>query len=116
MTTRRNWIAVVAVSVALGGLSCGTSTASINDLTVRGFQLLEVDGQPVVRAQSKYVTVIPFALVRPGLHSFRVRMETNESGAPEETLFVSARVVAGKRYRFEAHGETLQLVEEKVKE
>jgi hypothetical protein len=77
-------------------------------------ELVAVDGQPAERAQSKHVTVIPFALVTPGPHTFRVRMRAGERGAPEETLLVSARVLAGKRYRFELRGETLQIMEDRA--
>jgi hypothetical protein len=73
---------------------------------------LAVDGEPVVRAQSKYVTMVPFALVDPGPHTFRVRLRADVEGAAEETLLVSATVVGGKRYRFEGRGGVLELVPE----
>lgn len=76
-------------------------------------ELLAVDGGPVTRAHSKYVTMVPFALVDPGSHTFRVRLKADTSGAREETLLVSATVVAGKRYRFENRGSALELVQER---
>ena len=59
------------------------------------------------------MTVIPMGRVDPGAHTFRVRMRADGSGAPEETLLVSATVRAGKRYRFEYRGGTLDLVRER---
>lgn len=78
-------------------------------------ELLAVDGHPVERARSKYVTMVPVALVEPGPHAFRVRMGADESGAPEETLIVSATVAAGRHYQFETHDGTLHLVEKRAK-
>jgi hypothetical protein len=106
-------LAVAAMCVALAGLSCEAPRASINDCMGGRARLIAVDGKPVERARSKYVTVIPFARVKAGTHTFRVRMREDESGAPAETLLVSATVVAGKVYRFEERSGALQLTEER---
>ena len=113
MGTRDTWLTMTTMSVALAGLCCAAPPkASINDVMGGRAQILAVDGKPAVRAQSKYVTVVPFVLVDPGPHTFRVRLEAEEGVAREETLFVQGTVVAGKRYRFAGDVGTLQLVEE----
>src|SRR5580765_2424083 len=89
---RRSRLAVAALCLALAGLSCGERSAYINDVGRGRARIIAVDGQPVERARSKYVTRVPVALVKPGPHTFRVIMRVNESGAPEETLLVSATV------------------------
>lgn len=111
MTERRTRTVVSALCVVLVGASCGTPMASIDDLTAQGCKLLEVDGKPVVRAQSRYMAVVPLALVRPGLHKFCLLRETNMKDAPIETLFVSGSVRAGKRYEIEVHDRSPRLVE-----
>lgn len=117
MATRSNWPAVVVITAALSGLSCGEPKAYINDVAVAGgprATLLAVDDQPVKRAASRYVTVVPFAVITPGPHTLRVRLEADKGGASEETLLVSATVAAGKRYRFESRGRALQLIEDRA--
>jgi hypothetical protein len=110
--TKDGWFAVAAMCVGLSGPSCGSPTAEINDVMGGRAELVAVDGGPVVRAQSKYVTTVPFALVDPGPHTFRVRLRGDGMGAPDETLLVSATVVGGKRYRFESRDRILELVQE----
>jgi hypothetical protein len=97
--------------------SCGAPTATVEDFVLDGrAELLTVDGQPVRRASSKYVTVVPVALVEPGNHTFRVRLRADERGAPEETLIVSATLSAGKGYRLEIRGRAVQFVERRAEE
>jgi hypothetical protein len=108
----RAGLAIAAVCVALVATGCEAPKAYVNDVTGgRRAKLLAVDGQPVERVRSKYVTRIPFALVTPGSHTFRVRLAA-ESGAPEETLLISESVAAGKKYRFEESEGAIRLVEE----
>ena len=106
-------IQLAAFMLAAAGLSsCGKPTATVNDLGRVPARILDIDGRPVQRAKSKYITVIPVAIVAPGAHTFRVRFETGPLGAAAETLVVSATVDAGKRYQFTAGGGVLQLTEE----
>jgi len=106
-------MAALLVAAAPGLVSCGKPHAAINDLGRVRARILDVDGQPVERAKSKYVTVIPEALVEPGSHTLRVRFEPNPIGATAETLSLSVRLDAGKRYEFTVRDGALQLVEEK---
>ena len=116
MSRCRGYITLAALCI-VGGLSCGSPTARIEDFVLGGrAELLAVDGQPVGRARSRYVTVVPVALVRPGRHAFLVRMRTGEGGVATDTLVVSATVVAGRRYRFEDRDGTLQLIEKVAKQ
>ena len=102
---------LAALCIALAALGCEAPTASINDVAGGRATILTVDGQPVKRAGSKYVTMVPVALVVPGPHSFSVRKEAG-LGSLAETLTVSATVAAGKKYRFEERDGAVQLVEE----
>jgi hypothetical protein len=105
------WLGFAIVCAALTGLSCEAPRATINDVGRGRARIIAVDGQPVERAQSKYVTMVPVALVKPGPHTFRVVMRADESGAPEETLLVWGTVAARKHYRFDESGGTVQLEE-----
>jgi hypothetical protein len=100
----------VLVALALAALSCGVRQARVDDVTGGRARLLAVDGQPVRRARSKYVTRVPLALVDPGPHTFQVSLSSAQPGAPDETLLVQGTVTGGQRYRFESRGGTLQLV------
>jgi len=91
--------------------SCGKPHATINDLGRVRARILEIDGRPVERAKSKYVTVVPMALVEPGLHKLRVRFEPDSVGATAETLSISTEVDAGKAYEFTVREGALQLME-----
>ena len=102
--------ALAASGIVLSVLSCGVHKARIDDRTDFQVELLTVDGQPVERARSRFVTVVPMALVDPGPHTFQVRMRAAGLGAPGETLLVQGTVTAGKRYRFESDAGTLRLV------
>jgi carboxyl-terminal processing protease len=102
---------LAVLCLALAGLSCETPKAVIDDVLEGRARILTVDGRAVARTHSRVVTMVPFALVPPGRHTFRVRVES-QGGAPEETLLVSATVAGGKRYHFEGAGQTLRLVEE----
>jgi hypothetical protein len=93
-------------------VGCGSREAIINDVMGGRARLLAVDGKPPRRAQGKYVTVIPFALVKPGAHEFLVRLAADQHGAAEETLLVSGKVMTGRRYRLQSAGEGVRLVEE----
>ena len=105
--------AAAATLLLLATLACAPHKARIDDVRGGRAELLSVDGQPVERARSGPVTVVPLGLVDPGAHAFRVRLKADASGAPEETVLVTGTVRAGKRYRFETHDGTLQLVRER---
>ena len=111
MPEPRRLLTIAITCLALAGLSCEAPKAVIDDVFSHRARILTVDGAPVTRMHSRVVTMVPSALVPPGRHTFRVRMEA-EGDSPEETLLVSATVAAGKRYRFEGAGKTLRLVEE----
>jgi len=108
---RRILRAAVVLCLSLAGLSCEAPKAVIDDVLEGHARILTVDGRAVARAHSRVVTMVPSALVPPGRHTFRVRIES-PGDAPDETLLVSATVAAGKWYRFEGAGQTLRLVEE----
>ena len=107
----RGWLGFAVVCAALAGLSCEAPRATVNDVGRGRARIITVDGQRVERAQDKYVTRVPVALVKPGPHTFRVVMRADESGAPEETLLVWGTVAPGRHYRFDESGGTLQLEE-----
>jgi hypothetical protein len=110
MNTRMGSLTLAVSGVVLLALACGVHKARIDDLTVGPVELLTVDGRPAQRAQSRFVTMVPMALVDPGPHTFRVRTRPAQLGAPAETLLVQGTVLAGKRYRFEYRAGTLELV------
>lgn len=112
MTTRSTTMIRAATCGLFSLLACGPREATINDVMGGRAHLLAVDGMPARRAGSKYVTVVPFALVKPGAHEFLVRLEAEEGGAAEETLLVSGTVLPGRRYRFQSEGRGVHLVEE----
>lgn len=108
----RGFFILAAWCAAGGGLSCASPKASIEDFVLGGrAELLAVDGQAVERAQSQHVTVVPVALVKPGRHAFLVKMAASERGVPADSFVVSATVVAGRHYHFEARDGMLLLVE-----
>jgi hypothetical protein len=112
MSSNQRIILTSLIVVASALWSCANPHAAINDLGRVRARILDVDGQPVERAESRYVTVIPEALVEPGSHTLRVRFEPDPVSATAETLSLSVRVDAGKRYEFTVRDGALQLVEE----
>ena len=107
--------ALVALAVlTLAGCAMGPKptapppTARINDVTVpyplnRGYTLVEVDGRPTPRVRGEgfnwFVTMVPFADVEPGVHTFAVKR--SEDGTSGKITKITASVEAGKQYRID---------------
>jgi hypothetical protein len=101
----------IGVVIAMAVTACGPRDATIEDTFGGRARVLAVDGHAPQRASSKYVTVIPVVVVGPGEHAFRVVLSPKESGAPAETLSVSASTLAGRRYRFREGTQGIELIE-----
>jgi hypothetical protein len=74
-----------------------------------GYRLVAVDGKPVKRQDSHWVTVVPFAILEPGAHMLTLERGI---GSDARTTTVSVLLEAGKRYRFKAEAETVVVVED----
>jgi len=86
----------------------------INDVNVAvssdsGYRLVAVDGKPVKRQSSHWDTVIPYAILEPGVHTLTLERRI---GSDATTTKVSASLEAGKRYRFKGEAETVVVVED----
>ena len=90
--------------------SCGSPRAVIDDVTGGEARVLTVDGRAPVRVRSKYVTRIPFVLVTPGSHTFKLGMQAVNGAAAVDTVSIAATVLAGKWYRFETVDGAVRLV------
>ncbi len=79
--------------------------AIVDDVTgkapyVTGYCVVAVDGEPVQRAKSSTVTIIPMVIVEPGHHTLTIGERT-----------VTATFEAGKSYRIKSENGELSVVE-----
>jgi hypothetical protein len=123
-TTRpRGWMfAGVTLFVLLAPVSiCGCSFTAgqlaarphcvIADVTDKaGYLIAAVDGKPVERLHSHWYTIVPYAILEPGVHTLTLVPDVPGHGAPKT---VTVTLEAGKRYNLRAEADTVIVAEEK---
>jgi hypothetical protein len=74
-----------------------------------GYEVTAVDGKPVERARSPICTVVPYAIIEPGVHTLSLKPP---SWSNIKATTVSASFESGKRYRLELNNEEVTVVED----
>ena len=103
---------LLLISISAVGCAAHERYAYVNDVSVRssldlGYDVVAVDGMPVKRAAGKIATVVPVALVEPGMHTFTFQAEDPGNAA----VSVSATVESDKAYRLAMRDGEFALVE-----
>jgi hypothetical protein len=79
--------------------------AVINDCSGGGYRVVAVDGQPAVRANSVYTTMIPVVVVPAGTHQVTVYHDREQ-----EEFEVTATLAANLAYRIEKTKEEVEII------
>jgi hypothetical protein len=119
----KGWMFIgVILLVLLAPVSiCGCSSTAgqlaarphcvICDVTDKaGYLVAAVDGKPVERFQSHWYTVIPYAILEPGVHTLTLVPDVPGHGAAKT---ITVTLEAGKRYNLKAEADTVMVAEEK---
>ena len=102
--------AAVLVCISLIGCAAQQQSARINDVSVpaplnAGYRLIAVDDATPKRAGGTVATMVPYALVDPGFHKFRL-------SGPQGEIEITATLEAGAVYRVAKKDDAIILVKD----